>query len=129
LLRRDSHHQPLAVKDLAHSLPASAWKTVTWRQGTKQSLRSRFAAVRVRPAHRDYWESEPRPEEWLLLEWPRGDAEPTKYWLSTLPVDTILSNLVRLSKQRWLIVRYYQAIQQELDLRLVEGRDHNLHDL
>ena len=97
LLRRDNHHPPLAVKDLAHSLPASAWRTVTWRQGTKQSLRSRFAAVRVRPAHRDYWQSEPRPEEWLLMEWPRGEAEPTKYWFSTLPADTTLSNLVRLA--------------------------------
>src|SRR5581483_7783225 len=58
LLRRDSRHQPVAVQELAHRLPASAWKTVTWRPGTKQSLRSRFAAVRVRPAHRDYERSE-----------------------------------------------------------------------
>ena len=122
LLRRDSHHQPLAVKDLAHSLPASAWKTVTWRQGTKQSLRSRFAAVRVRPAHRDYWQSEPRPEEWLLMEWPRGEAEPIKYWLSTLPADTTLSNLVRLAKQRWIIERDYQELKQELGLGHFEGR-------
>ena len=63
LLRRDSSHQPMAVKELAHSLPASAWKTVTWWQGTKPSLRSRFAALRIRPAHRDYWRSEPHPEE------------------------------------------------------------------
>ena len=59
LLRRDRKHQPVAAKQLALSLPASAWKTVTWRQGAKQSLRSRFAAVRVRPAHRDYWRAEP----------------------------------------------------------------------
>src|SRR3954453_13024930 len=39
LLRRDSGHKPMAVKELAHSLPASSWKTVTWWQGTKQSLR------------------------------------------------------------------------------------------
>src|SRR5437763_15648421 len=91
LLRRDSHHQPLAVKDLAHSLPASAWKSVTWRQGAKQSLRSRFAAVRVRPAHRDDWQGEPRPEEWLLMEWPCVAPERTKYWLSTLLADTTLS--------------------------------------
>jgi SRSO17 transposase len=40
LLRRDSGHKPIAVKELAHSLPVSAWQTVTWRQGTKESLRS-----------------------------------------------------------------------------------------
>jgi SRSO17 transposase len=116
LLRRDSRHQPIGVKELAHRLPASAWKAVTWRQGTKQSLRSRFAAVRVRTAHRDYWRSEPHPEEWLLMEWPRGEAEPTKYWLSTLPADAKLGDLVRLAKQRWIIERDYQELKQELGL-------------
>ena len=122
LLRRDSSHKPMAVKELAHSLPASAWKTVTWRQGTKQSLRSRFAALRIRPAHRDYWRSQPHPEEWLLIEWPRGEAEPTKYWLSILPADTKLGDLVRLAKQRWIIERDYQELKQELGLGHFEGR-------
>jgi SRSO17 transposase len=122
LLRRDSGHQPMAVKELAHSLPTAAWKTVTWRQGTKDSLRSRFAAVRVRPAHRDYWRSEPHAEEWLLIEWPRGEAEPAKYWLSTLPADTKLRHLVRLAKHRWIIERDYQELKQELGLGHFEGR-------
>ena len=90
LLQRDAKNQPVSVKELALSLPADAWKKVTWRQGVKQKLQSRFAALRVRPAHRDYWRSEPHPEEWLLIEWPTGEAEPTKYWLSTLPADTAL---------------------------------------
>ena len=42
-------------------------------------------ALRVRVAHRDYDRTESRPEEWLLIEWPKGEDEPTKYWLSTLP--------------------------------------------
>jgi SRSO17 transposase len=78
LLRRDDKHQPISAKELALSLPPAAWKTVTWRQGVKQQLRSRFAAVRVRPAHRDYWRAEPHAEEWLLIEWPKGEAQPTK---------------------------------------------------
>ena len=90
LLQRDAKHQPVSVKELALSLPAEAWKKVTWRQGVKQKLQSRFAALRVRPAHRDYWRSEPHPEEWLLIEWPTGESEPTKYWLSTLPADIAL---------------------------------------
>jgi SRSO17 transposase len=95
---------------------------VTWRQGTKQSLRSRFAALRIRPAHRDDWRSEPHPEEWLLIEWPRGEAEPTKYWLSTLAAHTKLGELVRLAKQRWIIERDYQELKQELGLGHFEGR-------
>ena len=70
------------------ALRRKMWKTVRWREGTKGELISRFAAVRVHPSHRDYWRAEPRPEEWLLIEWPEGEDAPTKYWLSTLPVTT-----------------------------------------
>ena len=49
------------------------------------ALSSRFARVRVRAAHRDFKLTDSRPEEWLLIEWPKGEEEPTKYWLSTLP--------------------------------------------
>jgi len=104
------------------NLPSSAWKTVHWREGTRRPLRSRFAALRLCPAHRDYWSSEPRPEEWLLIEWPKQEAEPIKYWLSTLPASTNLSDLVRLAKQRWIIARDYQELKQELGLGHYEGR-------
>src|SRR4051794_33403251 len=72
--RRDDDHQPVPVKDLALSLPASQWRSVTWRAGTAGVLSSRFALLRVRPAHRDEQRAEPRPEEWLLVEWPDGEA-------------------------------------------------------
>jgi SRSO17 transposase len=122
LLRRDRDHQPVAVKALALSLSAAAWKRITWRQGTKQNLRSRFAAVRIRPAHRDYWRGEPHSEEWLLIEWPVGETEPIKYWLSRLPANTELKDLVRLAKHRWIIERDYQELKQELGLGHFEGR-------
>ncbi|MFN3323941.1 MAG: transposase, partial [Bryobacteraceae bacterium] len=86
-------------------------------------LRSRFAAVRVRPAHRDYWKAEPHAEEWLLIEWPRGEAEPTKYWISTLPENTRLRDLVKLAKHRWIIERDYEELKQELGLGHFEGRN------
>jgi SRSO17 transposase len=112
----------VSVKELAPSLPAAAWENVTWRQGVNQKLRSRFAAIRIRPAHRDYWRAEPHPEEWLLIEWPQGETEPTKYWLSTLPANTTLSALVRIAKHRWIIERDYQELKQELGLGHFEGR-------
>ena len=121
-LHRDAEHKPVSVKELAHSLPQQAWKTVTWREGTRQKLKSRFAAVRVRPAHRDQKRTEPYPEEWLLVEWPSGESEPTKYWLSTLPAQTRLTALVRLAKHRWIIERDYQELKQELGLGHYEGR-------
>lgn len=122
LLRRDKDHQPVSVKELAFSLPTDSWTTVHWRQGTRQKLRSRFAAVRVRPAHRDYQEAEPHAEEWLLMEWPKGEAEPAKYWLSTLPAGTKWKDLVATAKQRWMIERDYQELKQELGLGHYEGR-------
>jgi SRSO17 transposase len=122
LLRRDPHHQPLSVKALAQSLPAKAWRTITWREGSAEPLASRFARVRVRVAHRDYKLTEPRPEEWLLIEWPKGEAEPTKYWLSTLPEKIAFTRLVNLTKLRWRIERDYQELKQEIGLGHFEGR-------
>src|SRR5690348_5629845 len=78
-LRRDAEHQPVTLKALALGLPAQDWRTVTWREGTQGKLSSRFAAVRVRPAHRDTERFEPWPEEWLLIEWPAGEAGAAKY--------------------------------------------------
>jgi SRSO17 transposase len=121
-LQRDAHHQPVTVKELALGLPAAAWKDVGWRQGSQGRLRSRLVAVRVRPAHRDYKRTEPHPEEWLLIEWPRGESEPTKYWLSTLPEKTSLRSLVKMAKHRWIIERDYEELKQELGLGHYEGR-------
>jgi SRSO17 transposase len=121
-LRRSPEHQPVSVKDLARSLPRRAWRTVTWREGSRTELTSRFAVLRVRPAHRDTQRSEPWPEEWLLVEWSAGAEEPTKYWLSNLPPRTPLKDLVHTAKARWLIERDYQELKQEIGLGHYEGR-------
>src|ERR1700687_5687612 len=107
---------------MAMELDARAWKKVTWRDGTNASLTSRFAAVRVRPAHRDYWRSKPHEIEWLVIEWPKGEEEPGKYWLSTLPETIPLRALVDLAKLRWRIERDYQDLKQEIGLGHYEGR-------
>ena len=123
LLRRSNQHQPVSVKQLAMSLPSTAFREVTWREAGERKLRSRFAAVRVRAAHRDYEKAEPHAEEWLLIEWPRGEAEPTKYWVSTLPPTTKLKALIKMAKQRWIIERDYEELKQELGLGHFEGRN------
>jgi SRSO17 transposase len=122
LLRRSAKHQPVAVKELAFSLPARAWRKITWREGVAAPLSSRFARVRVRVAHRDYWRSKTSPEEWLLLEWPKTEKEPTKYWLSTLSEDTSFHQLVDFAKLRWRIERDYLEFKQEVGLGHFEGR-------
>ena len=49
-MRRDAAHQPVTAKNLALGLPGKAWRRVTWREGTNDTLASRFATARVRPA-------------------------------------------------------------------------------
>ncbi|WP_245458839.1 IS701 family transposase [Rhizobium sp. CCGE531] len=122
LMRRSPEHSPISAKALAQELPQDAWQIIGWREGTNTDLNSRFAAVRVRPASRDYKLTEPRAEEWLLIEWPEGDAEPLKYWLSTLPAAASLAKLVSTAKLRWRIERDYQELKQELGLGHYEGR-------
>ena len=117
-LRRDSKHRPVSAKELALGLPKRAWRTIGWREGTAERLSSRFARVRVRAAHR----GELQGEEWLLIEWPKGAKEPTKYWLSTLARDIAFERLVDLAKLRWRIERDYQELKQELGLGHYEGR-------
>ena len=115
-------HHPQSIKQLAMELGPKHWHAVTWREGTNTTLCSRFARVRVRAAHQDHLREEVRPSEWLLIEWPKGDKEPLKYWLSTLPEDTPLQRMVYEAKMRWRIERDYQDLKQDLGLGQYEGR-------
>jgi len=122
LLRRSPETKPVTVTELARQLPESEWRSIRWRGGTKGDMRSRFARVRVRPAHRDYWRREPRPEEWLLIEWPTGEKGPTKAWLSNVSADVTITDLVHLAKIRWRVERDYQELKDEIGIDHYEGR-------
>lgn len=123
LLRRDERHPPLSVKELALCLSVSDLRRVSWREGTRGTMHSRFAALRMRVAHRDYQRSQPRDEQWLLIEWPKAEKEPTKYWLSNLPASSSVRQLVGTAKLRWRIERDYEELKQELGLGHFEGRN------
>jgi SRSO17 transposase len=118
--RRD---QPdlISAKQVARGLPKRAWRTVTWREGSADWLSSRFARVRVRVGYNKLIPEKLSPE-WLLIEWPEGEKEPTKYWLSTLPEDVSFQRLVHFAKLRWRIERDYQELKQEVGLGHYEGR-------
>lgn len=120
--RRTITVQPMSVKALAMSLPPEAFETIAWREGTNTPLRERFAAVRVRHVGGNVGKARLRPEQWLLIEWPARDAEPSKYFLSTLSEDTTISELVSVAHQRWRIERGYQDLKQDFGLGHYEGR-------
>jgi SRSO17 transposase len=119
-LRRDDHHCPVSVEQLAMSLPPQSYRTIEWREGTSGALSSRFAAARVRAAHGETHTQ--RPEEWLLVEWPAGEPKPTKYHLSTLPSSTTRKSLVQIAHLRWRIEHDFLELKNELGLNQFEGR-------
>jgi len=111
----------ISAKEVMLGLPKRAWRTVRWREGSMDWLSSRFARVRVGVGHNRLdpgsllW-------EWLLIEWPEDEAEPTKYWLSTLPSNVSFRRLIDIAKMRWRIERDYQELKQEVGLGHYEGR-------
>jgi SRSO17 transposase len=111
----------IPAKEVARALPKHAWRTIRWREGSADWLSSRFARVRVRVGYNG---AIPRQlaEEWLLIEWPEDEDEPTKYWLSTLPAEISFRKLVDIAKMRWRIERDYQELKQEVGLGHYEGR-------
>jgi SRSO17 transposase len=125
--RPRDHHQPSSLQQLAMAAGQPACVDPIWRRGSKGLQRGRFLALRVRPAG-----VIPRrlaraaggelPRRWLLVEWPHGKAEPTKYWLSDLPAATPLVELVRLARSRWRVEQDYRELKGALGLDHFEGR-------
>lgn len=114
--------KPRQVLEVARLLPEDAWQDITWREGTKGSLHSRFAALRVQPAV-GYFKGEAKePVCWLLLEWPLSEGEPVRYWFSNLPETATLRDLVYWAKIRYFIEQNYQQLKDELGLDHFEGR-------
>ena len=127
LMRQNPDFPALTAMAFAKALPKEAWQEVSWREGTKGWLQSRFAVARVRPAAGYYKRGtdivyEIPTEEWLLMEWPDGEPDPTRYWLSTMPESTAIKDLVDLAKLRWRIEEDYENLKQEVGLGDFEGR-------
>lgn len=123
--------RPSNLAKLAKAAGRGACRQVTWRRGTRKSktnpeatMRSRFLAIRVRPANHEIPRGQDGslPECWLIAEWPPGEPEPTDYWLSNLPADTPLKTLVRIAKIRWRVEHDYRELKTGLGLDHFEGR-------
>ena len=123
------YRQPRSsLRALVGAAGARAATTVAWREGADgEQLRSRFVAVRVRPAgvrlrRAARGQGGELPVRWLLAEWPQGADEPVKYWLANLPDDTPIVALVRFAKLRWRVEHDYRELKDALGLDHFEGR-------
>jgi SRSO17 transposase len=122
--------RPLKVRAGAKSPSVKHWaldhaadfRPVTWREGSKGNMTGRFAAWRVRPAHKLSAGKEPLAACWLLVEWPADATQPAKYFFSSLPPTTNLKRLVAVAKSRWWIEHSYRELKDELGLDHFEGR-------
>lgn len=114
--------KPQSVAGVVASLPKKAFRRVTWRDGTKSKLSSRFCFVRVQTTHDDGVPLAVREPLWLVAEWPEGETKPQKFVLTTLPRRMSKKEIVRLLKERWRTERMYEDLKGELGLDHFEGR-------
>ncbi|MFG2584856.1 transposase, partial [Streptomyces malaysiensis] len=128
---------PVTVAERAAAAGRDTFSEVTWREGSRGPMTSRFLTVRVRPAgvrsrrlaqaaavaRHGRWDGV-LPEVRLLAEWPDGHDKPTRFWLSDLPDDTPIADLVRLAKIRWRIEHDYRELKDGLGLDHFEGRSY-----
>lgn len=120
---------PSSLLNLALAGGRDTTEEVTWREGTRGEMTSRFLTLRVRPANVKLRNAASRaggeiPLCWLICEWPEDKEQPVKYWLSNLPEDTPIEDLVRLGKMRWRIEHDYRELKDALGLDHFEGRSY-----
>jgi SRSO17 transposase len=114
---------PRSLCQIAKELPSGSWKNITWREGTKGPLSSRFARVIVWMANGlVQGKTMKEPPQELLIEWPERDKEPWKYWLSSLPHRNSFRGLMRKAKGRFRIEQDYEEMKGEVGLDHFEGR-------
>jgi SRSO17 transposase len=118
----NTRRKAATIGDVARRLPSSAFRKLTWRDGSKARLSSRFCFMQVKTTHDDGIELQDREPLWLIIEWPDHEAHPSKFALSTLPATMSKKQIVRILKERWRTERMYEDLKGELGLDHFEGR-------
>lgn len=122
--QRNAGQKPVTLQEVSKSLDQRTFKVLTWKHpSTGWQFESRFAAARVRPVHRDDSRTNLQDEMWMLIEWPAREAEPVRYWLSTMPADTGLAGLVKMAKHRIITERDFDELRKQIGLAHFEGRN------
>ena len=118
MVRTGDRGDSISVRELALSLDESEFRKVTWRQGTNAPLSGRFAFQRVRTNSK----TEPDTEVWLVIEWPTGHDDPTRYYLTTLGAMKSHREIVSTIKERYRTEKVYEEMKTGLGLDHFEGR-------
>jgi SRSO17 transposase len=118
---RDGNRKPIRIAALVKGIPRERYNTISWREGVRGKMSSKFLAYRVHPAERHTKGRPPGEEQWLLCEWQSSETKP-RFHFSTLPAKLSLKELVRITKLRWRVERDYQDLKGEVGLDHFEGR-------
>lgn len=110
--------KPQTVEEIAAALPASAWKRLRFREGTKGTQQAHFARVRI-VAERD---DLPGPDLWLVIERSCDQAPYIKYYLSNAAPDCPLLEMAQAGHSRWPVEDCFLRGKQEVGLDDYEVR-------
>jgi SRSO17 transposase len=113
---------PIGAQALGIDLGSKAFRRITWRDGTRRKMHSRFCFRRVKVAQDDGTAADDREPLWLMIEWLDGEERPTKFVLTSLPRRMSKKQIVRIVKERWRTERAYEDLKGELGLDHFEGR-------
>jgi SRSO17 transposase len=116
------NEKPETAAELVARLGPKKFRKLTWREGSKAKLSSRFCFVRVKVAEDDGLSVAEHEPLWLIAEWPQGETAPSKFLLTTLARKMSKKQIVRLCKERWRTERMYEDLKGELGLDHFEGR-------
>jgi SRSO17 transposase len=110
--------KPQTVEEIAASLPASAWKRLRFREGSKGTQQAHFARVRIVAERADL----PGPELWLMIERSCDQAPYIKYYVSSAAPDCPLLDMVQAGHNRWPVEDCFLRSKQEVGLDDYEVR-------
>jgi SRSO17 transposase len=125
------------ARELIGSLPEEAWRTVSWREGTKGTLSKQMVALRTHRAtgsDRHSIDHElvlTAAEGWLIAEralpgqpssTENEEGEEELNYYSSLGAEVSLERLASLAKSRWAIEQFYEDAKGECGLGDFQGR-------
>ncbi len=110
--------KPQTAEEIATALPASAWKRLRFREGTKGTQQAYFARIRIVVERDDL----PGPEMWLVMERSCDQSPYVKYYISNAAVDGPLLEMVQAGHHRWPVEDCFLRGKQEVGMDDYEVR-------
>lgn len=114
----DKRKHPIPVKQLAQKVQKQDWVQAVIKEGSKGPIVCDFAFLRVTESRGGL----PAAELWLIVRRNLNDPSEIKYFFSNAPVNTPLTEFVRISGMRWPIETIFEESKGEVGMDHYEMR-------